>query len=306
MALKVTRGVQSAAAKVLLYGPEGVGKTTLAAAFPGALIIDTEGGSKFLDVARVVCPDFMSVVGAMNELIRDAEGFRTIVFDSIDWAERSMIEKVAKDAGKNSIEDFGFGRGYVAVAERTGKFLALADQLVARGLNVVMVAHATVKRVSPPDQSDGFDRYELKLVKQTAPLYKEWADLMLFCTYKMRLIEGSDGKKKGFGGRERVMYAERSASYDAKNRYGLPAELPVAIESLAPVIGGAAAAAESPADSVAAALERIAVATAAQLDRLEPKVAARREAGELSERDAVEITGAIERRRAEIAGMVMA
>lgn len=306
MALQIIRGVQQSAVGAVIYGNEGVGKTTLAAQFPKALILDTEGGSKRLDVARIPCPDFPALVAVMNDLVRDAEGFRTIVIDSIDWAERSMIDRIATDAGKKSIEDFGFGRGYVAVAERTAKFLALADQLIARGINVVMVAHATVKRVSPPDQSDGFDRFELKLVKQTAPLYKEWCDLLLFCTFKMRLIEGGDGRKKALGGRERIMHAERSAAYDAKNRYGLPAEMPMAIESLAPVFEATGERIAAPPDSLAATLDRIAVATAAQLDRLEPKVAAKVEALELSDDEASLIAGAIERRRNEIAGMVTA
>jgi len=306
MALNVIRGVQKAAARIVAYGTEGVGKTTLAAQFPGALILDTEGGSKRLNVARIHCPDFMALVAAMNDLVRDAEGFETIVIDTIDSAERSLIDRVAADAGKKSIEDFGFGKGYVAVAERTSRFLALADQLIARGLNVAFIAHAAVKRVSPPDQSDGFDRYELKLVRQTAPLFKEWADLLLFCTYKMRLIEGGDGRKKGLGGRERIMFSERSAAYDAKNRYGLPAEMPMAAESLAPVFEAAGQPVATPSDSLAATLERIAVATESQLDRLAPKVSGKRDAGELTAAESVTIEGAIERRRNEIAGMVTA
>jgi hypothetical protein len=76
----------------------------------------------------------------------------------------------------------------------------------------------------------------LKLTRQTAPLFKEWADLLLFCNYRTKLVEGSDGRKKATGGRERIMYAERSAAWDAKNRYGLPAEMPMAIGELAPAL----------------------------------------------------------------------
>lgn len=305
MALSITRGRQAAPVRATIYGPEGVGKTTLAAQFPDALILDTEDGSRHLDVARVSCADFAALEGAMHDLHRDAHGFRTVVIDSADWAERSLIDSIVRAAGKKSIEDFGFGKGYVMVQERVAKFLAVADGLVARGLNVVFVAHAAVKRTSPPDQTDGFDRFELKLSKQVAPLFKEWSDLLLFLNYRMKLIEGSDGRKKALGGRERVMYAERSAAYDAKNRYGLPPEMAVGIDSLAAVFSGGAAPAEKP-QSIEATIAAIGKATESQLARLSPRVEERAQAGELTADEYATLRDCIERRLSDLAGMVTA
>lgn len=305
MAIKISRGIQRAAVRGVFYGEEGVGKTSLAAECPNPLILDVEDGSRHLDVARVPCADFAAVEAAMHELVREPQGFQTVVIDSADWAERSLIERIVRDGGKRSIEDFGFGRGYVMLAERTAKFLAVADQLIDRGINVVFVAHAGVRRVSPPDQTDGFDRYELKLSKHTAPLFKEWADLLLFCRFQMKLVEGQDGKKKAIGGRDRLMYAERSAAFDAKNRFGLPAEMPLAFESIASVFvpspfkGGPGPA---PIDSTLAA---IATSSAAALDRLAPKVAARESAGEITSDQRAAIEAAIEARR-EALGAVSA
>lgn len=308
MVLSITRGRQAAPSKTVLYGTEGIGKTTLAAQFPGALILDTEDGSRRLDVARVSCGDFAAVEAAMHDLCRDPQGFQTVVIDSVDWAERSLIDSIVRGAGKKSIEDFGFGKGYVFVQERTAKFLALADQLVARGMHVVMVAHAAVKRTSPPDQTDGFDRYELKLSKQTAPLFKEWADLLLFCNYRTKLIEGADGRKKGLGGRERIMFAERSAAFDAKNRYGLPAELPMGIEALAPVFAASSAAppAEPKALTIDQTIAAIGRATEPQLARLSPRVEQRAQDGELTADEYATLRDCIERRLSELAGMVTA
>lgn len=305
MALNITKGKQAAPARCTIYGPEGVGKTTLAAQFPAALILDTEEGSRHLDVSRVSCPTFAALEEALNDLYRDSHGYKTIVIDSADWAERSMVETIVRNAGKKSIEDFGFGKGYVHVQERTAKFLALAENLVSRGLNVVFVAHAAVKRTSPPDQTDGFDRWELSLLKQTAPLFKEWSDLLLFVNYRMKLIEGGDGRKKALGGRERVMYAERSAAYDAKNRYGLPAEMAVSIDALAPVFAGGSPAAEKP-QSITATIEAIGKATESQIHRLAPRVEERAQAGELSADEYATLRDCIERRLAELAEMVTA
>ena len=129
------------------------------------------------------------------------------------------------------------------LAEHWTRFLASCDVLVAHGINVVWVAHSTVKRVSPPDQTDGYDRYELKLTKQVSPLLREWCDLLLFCTYKMKLVEGGDGRLKAQGGKERVMHAEHSAAWSAKNRFGLPAEMPMHIGQLESIFAGPAPAA---------------------------------------------------------------
>jgi hypothetical protein len=234
--MKIIRGKRQTPVRAVIYGTEGIGKSTLAAQFPSPLILDTENGTDQIDCARVICRDSMSLESAMLDIGGDAQGFRTIVIDSADWAERQILEQLLKKTGKRSIEDFGFGKGYTMLAEAAGRILGLADQLVAKGLHVVWVAHSTVKRTSPPDETDGYDRYELKLTRQTAPLFKEWADLLLFCNYRTKLVEGSDGRKKALGGRDRIMYAERSAAWDAKNRYGLPSEMPMAIGELAPAL----------------------------------------------------------------------
>lgn len=238
--LNITRGRIQAAIRGTIYGIEGIGKTTLATQFPGALVLDTEDGTHHLDVARVAIGDWKTLTLAIAELTVDAKGFKTIVIDSADWAEKLLIEWLLKTSGKKSIEDFGFGKGYVMLAEHWTRFLASCDVLVGQGMNVVFVGHSMVKRTSPPDQTDGFDRYELKLTKQVAPLLREWCDLLLFCNYRTKLVEGSDGRLKATGGKERIMHAEHSAAWDAKNRYQLPAEMPMDIGQLKSIFAGPA------------------------------------------------------------------
>ena len=241
--LNITRGRRQAAVRGTLYGNEGVGKTTLATQFPSPLVLDTEDGTNHIDVARSSIHDWKTLTLAMTELAVDAQGFKTIVIDSADWAEKLLVEWMLKTSGKKSIEDFGFGKGYVMLQEHFTRFLASCDVLVGQGVNVVFVAHSMVKRVSPPDQTDGYDRYELKLTKQVSPLLREWCDLLLFCTYRTKLVEGSDGRLKATGGKDRVMHAEHSAAWDAKNRFALPAEMPMHIGQLESIFAGPAPAA---------------------------------------------------------------
>jgi hypothetical protein len=235
MALKIERGRRHSPVRAVVYGTEGIGKSTLAAAFPAPVILDTEEGTQHRDVARVSIGSWDELRAAIAEIGGGRGEFRTVVIDSADWAERLLVEHLLAEHKQKSIEGFGFGKGYTLLAEGFGRLLTQCDALIGVGLNVVFVAHSKVQRTSPPDMADGFDRYELKLTKQTAPLLKEWCDLLAFCNYKTAVTEGSDGRKKATGGKRRLMHLERAAAWDAKNRYGLDAELPMAIESLAPI-----------------------------------------------------------------------
>jgi len=302
MSLNITRGKQATASRVVIYGTEGIGKSTLGAQFPKPLILDTEEGTHHLDVARVACHDWVTLEGAMLELGRDRQGFETVVIDSADWAERHLIDHLLRKSGKRSIEDFGFGKGYTMLAESFTKLLASADALVRTGLHVVFVAHSQVKRTSPPDQEEGYDRYELKLTKQTGPLLREWADALLFCNYRLKVVEGADGRMKARGGKERLIYAERSAAWDAKNRYGLAAELPMAIDSLAPLFAGTPApAAQKPAAKKKTLRERIAEADSVQaLGDIGDVIAEQESAGKLNSEQVATLMGLINAKHAEL------
>lgn len=234
MALQITKGVQKSAIRGVIYGVEGIGKTTLGAQLPDTLILDIEDGSKQLDVARVRLDHATRVSEAIRDLVRDPQGFRTILIDTADWLERLVAENLLQRYAVKSIEDVagGYGKGYTILREDFDRILTLTDGLIEQGIHVVFIAHSTVKKISPPDQTDGFDRYELKVSKQVAPLLKEWADLVLFCNFQIQMVEGTDGRIKATGGTDRVIHTTRTAAWDAKNRFGLRPQLPMHIDSI--------------------------------------------------------------------------
>lgn len=235
MALKIERGKRWTPSRVVVDGTEGIGKSTLAAQFPAPVILDTEEGTHHLDVARVSIGSWDELRSAVAEIGGRKGEFSTVVIDSADWAERLLIDNILEEHRKKSIEDFGFGKGFTHVAEGFGRLLTQCDGLIGMGMHVVFVAHVKVVRTSPPDMTDGYDRWELKLSKQVAPLLKEWCDALLFCNYETRTTTGTDGRVKAIGGKKRVIHTERSAAFDAKNRYGLEPIVPMTIESLAPI-----------------------------------------------------------------------
>lgn len=268
-ALRILRGKIARAQKGTIYGPEGVGKTTLASQLPSPIFLDTEGGTHHLDVDRIDAgASWDEIIAAITLLANESHGYRTLVIDTADWLEKRLIDHLCRKANKESIEDFGYGKGWVLLAEEFARFLASLDVLLARGMHVVFLAHAMVRKFEAPDQAGSYDRFELKLSKQVAPLLKEWADVLLFANFITKVAEKDNGKLRGVGGKERALFANHSAAYDAKNRHGLPDKLTFSIEALAPVFGGVSGEAEvaKPAEPEQTLSERIATAFAGKAE----------------------------------------
>jgi len=229
--MKITKGKQQRAQRVVIYGVESVGKSTFAAKFPKPLFLDIEQGTSHLDVDRCEINTWKQLTDALAEA--KATDYKTIVVDSADWAERLCVEDLLATSKKTSIEDFGFGKGWVMVAERMSRMLSSIDQLIDAGKNVVMIAHSKIVRFEAPDALAAYDRYELKLSKQSSPLLKEFADELWFLRFKTKVSTSETGKGKGIGGKERILLTTHSAAYDAKTRSGLAEELPLEWASVA-------------------------------------------------------------------------
>jgi hypothetical protein len=245
--MKITKGKQSRAQRVVIYGVESVGKSTFAAQFPKPLFLDIEQGTSHLDVDRCDIGNWKQLTDSLTEC--RSSDYKTIVIDSADWAERLCIEDLLATTKKTSIEDFGYGKGWVMVAERMARMLSSVDALIEVGKNVVLIAHSKIHKFEAPDALAAYDRYELKLSKQCSPLLKEFADELWFLRFKTKVSTTDTGRGKGIGGKERIILTTHSAAYDAKTRSGLAEELPLVWESVAHLFADivAPAVAEQPA-----------------------------------------------------------
>lgn len=230
--MEITRGKINKPQRVCIYGPEGIGKTTLASKFPEPLFIDTEGSTNQLDVARLPAP----TTGAM--LIEEVRwvagnkpaGVKTLVIDTADWAEKLLKDQVMAQLQIKNMEALGYGKSYVYVWEEFGRLLRACDQVIDAGMNVVFTAHAAIRKFEQPDELGAYDRWELKLQNSQKSnicgMLKEWCDMVLFCKYEITTFTTKENKTKASGG-ERVMYTAHSPAWDAKNRHGLPEKCPM-------------------------------------------------------------------------------
>ena len=222
MAIPLTKGKVETAKKVVIYGPEGIGKSTLASKFPEPAFIDTEGSTKELDVMRYPAPkSWNDILDDLDDALENVP-CKTLVIDTADWAEQLCTKEVCKQLKVRGIEDVGYGKGYTYLKEEFSRMLAICNKCIDRGINVVFTAHAQMRKFEQPDEMGAYDRWEMKLSKQCSPLLKEWADMVLFCNYKTDVVTDSKTKSKKATGGSRVMYASHHPCWDAKNRYGLP------------------------------------------------------------------------------------
>ena len=237
MGFKIISGVVNAPYRVLIYGVEGIGKTSLAARFPDPVFSDTEGSTLRFNLRRGTPGTWVELIEQAKH-VRDTPNFcKTYVVDTADWAYDMACKHVCNKYRKSGIEDFGYGQGYSYVKEEFGKFINILDEITKGGVNVVLTAHAILSKVERPDAMGSYDHWELKMHKKVSTMLKEWVDLALFCDYETFVVSQNNQmlKNKATGGK-RVMYTTHTPSWDAKNRDGLPEKIPMDYEQIRHII----------------------------------------------------------------------
>lgn len=223
-AFRVSSGRQARAQRVVIYGPGGVGKTTLASLAPSAILLDIEGGSARLDVSRV---EGIGTWDHLRAALQDpalTEPFSTVVIDSLTRAEELAlawtIQNVPHEKGSRvaRIEDYGFGKGYQHLFDTFLLILADLDRLTERGKHVVLICHECVNDAPNPSGED-FMRYEPRLQAPKSGKASirdrvfEWADWVGYVSYD---VLSEDGKARGNG--TRTVYFDARPTWRAKGR----------------------------------------------------------------------------------------
>ena len=246
---KVIKGRLAKPMRLLVYGIEGVGKSTFAANAPAPIFLGAEDGTSELKVERFPQPTtWLDALEAVAELTTAAHDYQTLVVDTLDWLEPQCWAHVCRESRDDngrpyqSIEDFGYGRGYVAAHDQWRRLASDLDALrTKRHMHIVLLAHSAIRTFRNP-AGDDFDRYELKLHKAPSGFWREWSDAVLFASHDLNTVK-KQGRVRGTMGAQRILHTERTAAWDAKNRYDLPPRLALDWQEFAD-----AAAAHRPAD----------------------------------------------------------
>ena len=236
----VRTGARPAPRRIQLAGVEGVGKSTFAADAPSPIFIAAEDGIRHLDAAAFPEPQtFSDVMDAVGTLIDEAHSYKTLAIDTVDWIEPLIWSHLCSKHGWDTIETPGYGKGYAVALDEWRRLLSELDRLRAtKGMEIILLAHVTIKTFSNPAGQD-FSRYESKLNRSASALIREWTDANLFATFEE--FTKKDGQKiKGYSTGRRVVYTQRTAAWDAKNRFGLPDELPLNYEEFSAACESAA------------------------------------------------------------------
>lgn len=217
--------------RVLIYGTQGLGKSTFGSTFENPILLQTEDGAGNLPIATF--PEKITTMVELDEacqsLYESDHDYKTLLLDSLDWAEPIVWAATCARLGAASIEAVGYGKGYIEADTEWRSVMGCMDALrLERGMNIVLIAHSEVKRYDSPD-SDPYDRYGIKLHKRAFALWQEWVDMVLFCGFKVKIKKSEVGfnkeVKRGEGSGERIVFTEERPAHQAKNRWSLVPEI---------------------------------------------------------------------------------
>lgn len=225
--------------RVLVYGPAGIGKTTLASEFPNPVFLQIEDGTpgdvELTSFGKI--ETFGQVMDALGALYTEPHDFKTVVIDSVTELQRLIFAETCargdeKGNAKANIEDFGYGKGYVYATRVASEFIDGINALRNdRGMCVLLIAHSTVSRFDDPE-TVSYDRYEIALRTSDKPnadlrgMFERDMDAIILLKQPVTLKQEEQGMNKtraiAGGGGTVVMHTIGKPSYTAKNRYQMP------------------------------------------------------------------------------------
>lgn len=247
--MEIRKGRQVKPRRVLVYGDNGVGKSTFAASWPRPIFLNLEDGVNDLEVDSTPRLTTLEAVhGAMSFLIQNENSYETVVIDTLDWMEKLIFTHVASEYGRRSgkqnitcIEEIGFGKGYEMVEHNWRRIINGLSMLWDRGLHIVMTCHSKIAKYKPPE-GESYDYHSPALHDKGSEIMCQWCDEVLFARYKVhtRFIDEGFGSKRNIavGGTDRVILTQEAATHIAKNRLGLPVEIPADFEVIREAMGG--------------------------------------------------------------------
>jgi len=241
-------------AKIMVYGPPKIGKSTLASKFPGALFFDTEEGLDWLECHRVIisCWDddkgltFVKVGNTMvpkssfmtfaahlaeeqPECIPGTEvPLHTLVIDTIDRAFNMCVEHICTINGITSPADLEWGKGWKLVGD---EWTRVITKMASWPYGLMMTSHD--KQTKIKSQATEIDLIQPSIATTGRRVVQALCDIILYC-YTSEVAEVNDNNElTGRVTEQRVMRCQPKNNIIAGDRSGyLPVEMPLNYDKL--------------------------------------------------------------------------
>lgn len=211
---------------IIIYGVDGIGKSTLAAEAKDVVYLGTPGEHppSDVDIEGDDIRDFRDIKDALLDLLELDHPFKWVIVDSLDGLEPMVWEETCDIHNKPNIEAFGFGKGYAAADEPWIEIVDIMLDLKKAGIGIIILAHPSIERFDSP-MTEPYNRYTIKIHKRANAIVRERADIVAFMNHKVKIEETKISRDKSVShakGNARMIFLTGSPSFDAKNRYSMP------------------------------------------------------------------------------------
>lgn len=237
---QVISGIRPRPHFIGIYGPGGVGKSTVGASAPKPVFLGTDDGVATMDVASFPIPKtWQEVKAAIGELMMETHDFETLVIDTVNGLEPLVWSHVCKEARVSSIEDVdgGFGKGYLRAEEEWIEFYKSLKRLRMK-MNVIILGHSKIKSTEDIFLGERYDRYLVKMDQRAADLMLESVDCMFFANFEQIASKEKGARKAKMRGEgRRRMFTESRPAFVAKSRFDIPFEMDLSWSDFIAAVG---------------------------------------------------------------------